>query len=217
MFCTHMGQKTADDHAKLYNIAESQAGYFTALQAQSVGFSRPTLAYNTKVGRFKRVAHGIYRLTQYPGSPYEDLFVAWLQTGPDSVISHDSALALYELSDALPGEIHIIMPRTGSRRRRQIRLHTHRLKADEITRRAGLPVTTPARTIADVAVAGMADEFVQQAVQEAIRRGLVTRRALEAQAKRRRGRAATLILAALTGKKEQGNEIHQQRGLPPGA
>jgi predicted transcriptional regulator of viral defense system len=197
-----MGQKTVDAQAKLYAIAESQAGYFTTLQAQSVGYSRPTLAHNTKVGRFKRVAHGIYRLTQFPDSPYEDLFVAWLQTGPDSVISHDSALALYELSDAMPSQIHIIMPRTGSRRRRHIRLHTHRLKGDEITQRVGLPVTTPARTIADVAVAGMAAEFIQQAVHEAIRRGLTTRRALETQAKRRQGRAANLILMALTQKKE---------------
>lgn len=197
-----MGQKNADDHAKLYNIAESQAGYFTARQAQSVGFSRPTLGYNTKVGRFKRVAHGIYRLTQFPDSPHEDLFVAWLQTGPDSVISHDSALALYELSDALPSEIHVIMRRTGSRRRRRIRLHTHRLNADEITRRTGLPVTTPARTIADVAAAGMPDELVRQAVHEALRRGLTTRRALEAQAKRRRGRAATVMSEALKGNRE---------------
>ena len=188
-----MGQKTVETHGKLYNIAEAQAGYFTAFQAQSVGFSRPVLVHNTNIGRFKRVAHGIYRLAQFPNSQFEDLFVAWLQTGPNSVISHDSALALYELSDTLPAEIHVTIPRTGSRRRRGLRLHTQHLEADEITRRAGLPVTTAARTIADVAIAGMADELVRQAIDEAIHRGLVTRRALELQARRRKGRAAILI------------------------
>jgi predicted transcriptional regulator of viral defense system len=183
-----MGQKTVETQGKLYNIAEAQAGYFTAFQAQSVGFSRPVLVHNTNIGRFKRVAHGIYRLAQFPSSRFEDLFVAWLQTGPNSVISHDSALAVYELSDALPAEIHVTIPRTG------LRLHTQHLEADEITRRAGLPVTTAARTIADVAVAGMADELVRQAIDEAIHRGLATRRALELQARRRKGRAATLIL-----------------------
>jgi predicted transcriptional regulator of viral defense system len=192
-----MGQKKVEEQGKLYNIAEAQAGYFTALQAQSVGFSRPVLVHNTKIGRFKRVAHGIYRLVQFPNSRVEDLFVAWLQAGPNSVISHDSALALYELSDALPAEIHVTIPRTGSRRRRGLRLHTQHLEADEITRRAGLPVTTAARTIADVAVAGLADELVRQAIDEAINRGLVTHRALELQARRRKGRAARLILEAL--------------------
>ena len=192
-----MGRKAVEAQGKLYNIAEAQAGYFTAFQAQSVGFSRPVLVYHTKIGRFKRVAHGIYRLAQFPSSQFEDLFIAWLQTGPNSVISHDSALALYGLSDALPAEIHITIPRTGSRRRRGLRLHTQHLEADEITRRAGLPVTTTARTIADVAIAGMADELVQQAIDEAIQRGLVTRRALELQARRRKGRAAFLIFETL--------------------
>ncbi len=192
-----MGQKTVEDQGKLYNIAEAQAGYFTAFQAQSVGFSRPVLAHNTNIGRFKRVAHGIYRLAQFPGSQFEDLFIAWLQAGPNSVISHDSALALYELSDALPTEIHVTIPRTGSRRRHGLRLHTQHLEADEITRRAGLPVTTAARTIADVAIAGMGDELVRQAIDEALHRGLVTRHALELQARRRKGRAALLFFETL--------------------
>ncbi len=105
------------DHQRLYEVAEQQAGYCTAAQAQADGFSRPLLSYYTKMGRFNRIRHGIYRLVQFPGSPYEDLFMAWLRTGPDSVISHESALAVYELSDTLPGEVHIIVPRTASRRR----------------------------------------------------------------------------------------------------
>ena len=107
---------------QLYEIAEQQAGYFTAAQALEAGYSRPLLSYYTKVGRFDRVHRGVYRLVQFPGSPYEDLFVACLRTGPDSVISHESALAVYELSDVLPGEVHVIVPRTASRRRVGIRL-----------------------------------------------------------------------------------------------
>lgn len=98
------------NHQRLYEIAERQAGYFTAAQAQAAGFSRPLLSYYTKMGRFNRIRWGIYRLVQFPGSPDEDLFVAWLRTGPNSVISHESALAVYELSDALPSEIHMIVP-----------------------------------------------------------------------------------------------------------
>jgi hypothetical protein len=45
---------TPPNHQQLYEIAEQQAGYFTAAQAQAVGFSRPLLSYYTKVGRFSR-------------------------------------------------------------------------------------------------------------------------------------------------------------------
>jgi len=181
------------DHQRLYEIAEQQAGYFTAAQAQDVGFSRPLLSYYTKTGRLERVRQGIYRLVQFPGSPHEDLFVAWLRTGPDSAISHESALAVYELSDALPSEVHVIVPRTASRRRKGIRLHTNRLDKDQVTQRAGLPITTVARTIADVIVGGLAQEQVEQAVQEALRRGLVTRESLLTEAARRGGRVERVL------------------------
>ena len=184
---------TRPDHDRLYEIAEQQAGYFTAAQAQALGLSRPLLSYYTKVGRFRRINRGVYRLKRFPGSPYEDLFVAWLRTGPDSVISHESALAVYELSDVLPGEVHVIVPRTASRRRKGIRLHTNRLETDEVTQRAGLPITTVARTIADVIASGLVQEQVGQAIQEALRRGLTTRESLLAQAARRGGRVGRVL------------------------
>ncbi len=192
-----MKPKQPSNPEKLYSIAEPQAGYFTALQAQAAGLTRPLLSYFVKTGRFKRVAQGIYRVSQFPNSPQEDLFVAWPRTGPASVISHDSALSVYELSDALPGEIHVIIPRTASRRPRGLRLHTHRIQPDEITRRIGLPVTTVARTIADVAASGMAEELVYQAIADALRLRLVTMDTLKAPATRPGGRAARLIQSAL--------------------
>ena len=116
------------DHDRLYQIAEAQAGYFTSAQARSAGFSTSLVTYHTRSGRFEHVAPRVYRLSHFPASPREDLFVAWLRAGSAAVVSHDSALALYELSDALPAQIHITAPRTTSRRRSGIRLHTNRLE-----------------------------------------------------------------------------------------
>lgn len=187
------------DFNHLYDIAENQAGYFTAKQAHEAGFSWERLSYYTTTGRFIRVERGIYRLVQFPGSPNEDLFIAWLRTGPDSVISHESALYLYKLSDLLPGEIHIIIPRTGSRRRKDIRLHTNRIRPGEVTRREGLPVTTTARTIIDVAVSGLAEEHIRQAVREALRQGLASSDELLSLADGRGGRAKRIIEDILVG------------------
>jgi predicted transcriptional regulator of viral defense system len=188
---------TKPDYDQLYEVAENQAGYFTAHQARGVGFSWERLSSNVKNGRFLRVAQGIYRLSHFPSSPHEDLFVAWLRTGKDSVISHESALAVYDLADVLPGKVHVIVPRTASRRRRGIRLHTSRLNPGEVTFREGLPLTTVPRTIADVILSGLADEEIHKAIHEALQRGLATREDLLGVARLRGGKVDRVIRHAL--------------------
>jgi len=182
---------------KLYDIAEGQAGYFTTSQAEAVGVDRPRLSRFAVAGRVQRVRRGVYRLTHFPRSRHEDLFIAWLETGPDSVISHDSALLLYDLSDALPAEIHVTVPRTASRRRHGLRLHTNRIGPGDITHYEGLPVTTVPRTIADVSLTGLSDELVEQAAREAVLRALATPEGLLAEAGRRSGRLGQVIRRAL--------------------
>lgn len=181
------------DFNRLYQISEPQAGYFTAKQAHKAGYSRERLSDLTTRNQFIRVQRGIYRLSHFPASRFEDLFIAFLRTGPNSVISHDSALAVYDLSDVLPVEIHVIMPRTGSRRRNGIRLHTNKIEINEITQREGLPITTPSRTIADVITNGLDRDLVRQAVNEAIKKGLMTNAQLLDQADRRRGQVKMII------------------------
>jgi predicted transcriptional regulator of viral defense system len=185
------------DYHQLYEIAESQAGYFTAAQARKVSFSWERLSINVKTGKFLRVAQGVYRLVHFPSSPFEDYFVMWLKTGANAVISHESALAVYDLSDVLPGEIHIIVPRTASRRRKGMHMHTNRLRPGEVTTREGLPVTTVARTIADAAASHLAEDQVRQAVREALVRGLTTPEELLIQARQQKGRAERVIIDEL--------------------
>lgn len=185
------------DHNALYRIAEQQAGYFTARQAARAGFSWERLTDYSKSGRFQRVARGIYRLSQFPSSRFEDLFVAWLRCGIKAVISHESALAVYDLSDVIPSETHVTVPRTASRRHKGIRLHTNQLRRTDVVKREGFPVTSVPRTIADVAKAGLSEDHIDRAIREAIQRGLTTKQALLAQAKKRGGRAARMIKASV--------------------
>jgi predicted transcriptional regulator of viral defense system len=186
------------DHDHLYRIAEGQGGYFTTWQAHQAGFSDERLSYYAKSGLFSRARWGIYRLKRFPMSPFEDLIIAWLRTGPDSTISHENALALYDLTDVIPSEVHVTVPRTASRRRNGIRLHTSHITPAEITTRDGLPVTTVTRTIADVARSGLAEEHVQQAIREALDRGLTSSKTLRNAAERYGGRTRRLIKKALS-------------------
>jgi predicted transcriptional regulator of viral defense system len=186
------------DHDQLYRIAESQGGYFTTQQAHQAGFSDERLSYYSKNGLFSHIRRGIYRLNRFPMSPNEDLIVAWLRTGPDSAISHESALALYDLTDIIPSEVHVTVPRTASRRRDNIRLHTSRITPLEIASREGLPVTTVVRTIADVARTGLAEEHIRQAIDRALDRGLVNKESLRQAAERYGGRTRRLIVKTLS-------------------
>lgn len=185
--------KKSPDYSLLYSIAENQAGYFTASQASEAGYSFERLSDLTSGGKFIRIQRGIYRLSFFPVSRFEDLFIALLRTGNHSVISHDSALAVYELSDILPSEIHVIIPRTGSRRRVGLNLHTNHLEDDEITYREGLRITTVERTITDVIAAGIGLQHAQQAIYQALQQGLTTEIKLKEQAVRCNGYPKRII------------------------
>lgn len=71
--------------------------------------------------------------------------------GPAAVLSHASAAALWRVLSA-PGFIHVTVPvRSGRARRAGIRIHrSTTLDPSHVTRRAGIPVTTPSRTLADL-------------------------------------------------------------------
>jgi predicted transcriptional regulator of viral defense system len=159
---------------KLFEIAENQAGYFSSKQAEKIGYSRPNLLYQTEGGKFARIASGIYRITLFPNSPFEDLFIALLKSGDRAVVSHDSALTVYDLSDSLPGEIHITIPRTSSRRRMGIKYHTKSITEDEITMYQGLRITAVPRTIIDLIESGHDPIQVKKTIIEAVKRGLTT-------------------------------------------
>ncbi len=189
--------KQKPDGRRLYRMAERQAGYFTARQAQKAGYSHTLLSYHTRTGKFQRLRHGVYRWADFPEMPHADLFVAWLSAGPKAVISHDSALALYGLSDLLPAQIHLTVPRTASRRQSGVRFHTARLRPEEVTEREGLPVTTLLRTLRDLIRDGVSIDLIHQAVQQALECGLLRQEDLLAEAQHYSRRVAQVLRQAV--------------------
>ena len=185
----------------LYWVAEGQAGYFTTKQAAEIGFDRRHLYRDVKAGRLLRAARGVYRYVTFPASRYEDLHVALLLGGDNSVVGYQSALAVYKLSDILPTTNHVILPRSERYRasRAGIRWHFPRVKLtpEDVLVYEGLRTTTPARTIADVVYMGMETDQVFKAVAQSISTGLSSRGRLLEQASRRGERTRDIILAAI--------------------
>lgn len=164
---------------RLYETAAGQAGYFTTKQAAEAGYSTHLLRKHMLAGRILRAQRGIYRLVHFPPGDHEELVTAWLWSEQAGVISHQTALALHGLSDALPAQIHLTLPAAWRERRFRVPpgivLH-HADIADEDRAWFGAsPITAPSRTLEDCAVEGLSPELLRQAAQQALRRGLASR------------------------------------------
>ena len=159
---------------QLHEQADGQSGHFTAQQAAEAGFSAQLLYKHVYSGTLQRPLRGVYRIGRYPPSEHEDLVVFWLWSDRAAVFSHETALQLHELSDALPSRVHMTLPSTTSRRKKLPEgavLHYADLAPSEIEWNGPIPLTTPARSVLDVAAAHGDAAVVAQAIDQGIRRG----------------------------------------------
>jgi len=166
------------DWGALYYIAQSQSGYFTTEQAATAGYSPQLLRKYIGNGRAMRMRRGIYRLVHFPASEQEDLVVAWLWAEQAGVFSHETALALHDLSDALPAKVYMTIPASWRRRRLRVPaglvLHYADIGDFDRTGFSAVPVTSALRTLRDCLEANVSPELVRQAVLQARRRGLIS-------------------------------------------
>jgi len=100
--------------------------------------------------RLHPIHRGVYAVGHRRLPPLGHVIAAVLACGPDAVASHSAAAALWGVRDALPSVIDVTAPRTLAGRR-GIRVHRADLPPDERTTEAGIPTTTPARTLLDLA------------------------------------------------------------------
>lgn len=161
---------------RLYEVAAVQDGYFSTRQAANAGYSRPLLHHHVRAGRIQRVRHGVYRLVQFPPGDHEDLVAIWLWSDRRGVFGYETALALHNLSDALPSKIHLILPLAWKKRRFRfpagVMAHHGDVPPSERSWIGAVPATSPARTVNDCAIAHVSPELVDQAVRQGIARGL---------------------------------------------
>lgn len=168
-------------YSTVFEVAADQHGYFTTEQAVDAGVRRMALVMMERRGVLERVSRGVYRLCQFPPSFLAEFMEAVLwPVGAEGVISHHSALALFGISDVNPDCIHITVPREYRvRRERPPRFVVHHanLPAADRTQVEGIPVTTVERTILDCHAVHIGNDLLQQALEDARRKGLVSRTA----------------------------------------
>ncbi|HEX5548914.1 MAG TPA: type IV toxin-antitoxin system AbiEi family antitoxin domain-containing protein [Ktedonobacterales bacterium] len=190
-------------------FAAQQVGYFTAHQALGAGYSYPRHHYHVQTGAWERITRGIYRLHDYPLPEREDLIVLSLMSHnragqPEAVFSHETALALHGLGDANPARIHITVP-PHFRRKLPTGVVVHRgdVPSGDWEERDGYRVTTPLRTLIDIAGDSASWPYLEAAVRDALHRGMVRRGQL--QSAMTSDEAHTRLLAALAVADEKAN------------
>lgn len=170
------------DH--LFEIAAAQDGLFTTQQAAAAGYSPQLVAHHLRSGRMVRVWRGVYRLVHFPAGDHEDLTVLWLWSEQQGVFSHQTALALHDLSDVLPSHVHLTLPKAWQKRRLRVPdgvlLHYGGVAEGERYWFGPVPATAPLRTLEDCSAEHLPPELLRDAALDALHRGLVARDELAA-------------------------------------
>jgi predicted transcriptional regulator of viral defense system len=162
-------------YSRLVNLAGENHGFVTPDDARDLGINPLNLVRMAERGQLERRRRGVYRFPLIPPSPLDSYAEAalWPQGG-GGVLSHETALALYDLSDVHPRQIHVTLPR-GRRVRRAVpisyRLHHEDLAPNQVTRHEGIPIVTPAHAIRQAHRARMGAALLAQAVDDGERNG----------------------------------------------
>ena len=116
-------------------------------QLLALGFGAGAIKYRVKVGRLHLLHRGVYAVGHRPPSPLATAMAAVLACGPDAALSHGSAAALWRIVPRWPSPTHVTSPSD----RRRPGIHVHRSPQAEATTHYGIRVTSPARTLVDLA------------------------------------------------------------------
>lgn len=153
-------------------LASKQHWVIAARQLLKIGLTRAAIDERVRRGELVPVHRGVYKLSPAPLTARGELAAAVLACSPTPLISHESAGGLWVLAPLRPHPVHLTLTGGRSSSRPGIVVHRSRsLHPDDVARKDGLPVTSVARTLVDLA-AGDADEL-RRAVEEADKQDLL--------------------------------------------
>ena len=153
-------------------IAGRQHGIVASKQLAGAQITRRAVAGAVQAGRLHRLHVGVYAVGHVPATPHARWMAAVLACGPGAALSHRSAATLWRIRESESNRTEVSIRPGSGRRRPGIAIHRHALRPeDDVTRRDAIPVTTPERTLIDLATQVDAEDLAR-AVREALYRRL---------------------------------------------
>lgn len=138
--------------AALGNVAANQRGLFSVMQAKQIGVSNAQLLRAEAAGQLRRVRRGVYAAAGAPSSAWEEVVGAALAAGPEAVVSHASAAAVYRFEYGATGTVELTVGEGSYVRPPRVVVHRSTdLTAADVENKRGVRVTSAARTLVDLA------------------------------------------------------------------
>lgn len=185
---------TGRGECEVLRVAALQRWFANRDQLRAAGLGRGAINHRVSTGRLHPYHPGVYLVGRPSLEPFGAEMAAVLFYNGHAILSHRSAAAIWGLLQPTPGDV-VVTTVVDRRSRRGIRVHrTQTLHRRDIRRRQGLPVTSPPRTIIDLA-AEASDEDLEEALAVAQMQGLASADEVRAAMHRAPGRkgAARLV------------------------
>jgi hypothetical protein len=191
--------------AEVAQVARAQHGVVARRQLRALGLGEDAIDDRLRAGRLHRVHRGVYAV----GHPLVSRHGVWLAAVlaiDGAVLSHRAAAALWGIRQS--DLVEVTVPR-GVRPRARIRIHETTLQPDETSTHEGIAVTTPARTLLDLA-AILTPQQLERAANEAEVRRLASPTSLDALVARYPGRPGTPAIKALLDDRRIGANVTKE-------
>lgn len=177
-------------------LADRQHGVVARRQLLEIGIGHGSIVGRLARGSLHPIHRGVYAVGRSGLDRKGRWMAAVLSGGPQAVLSHRSAGLLWGLVGIATGPVEITRPGRTRTRRPGILGHEATLVADEIAWTDGIPVTSPSRTLFDLA-AGLSLRQLERAMNEADVRRLTGRVSLRQLLERHPGHRGTANLRTL--------------------
>jgi len=157
----------------IWELVRRQHGVVARGQLLDLGLSVRAIEHRLKTGRLHLLRRGVYAVGRPEIGHKGRWMAAVLSCGRGTVLSHRSAAALWGIGGERVGGIEVSTPFASFNQPTELRVHRrYGLRAEDVTQQDGIPVTSPIRTLLDLA-AELPPGEVERAVNEADRLGLV--------------------------------------------
>jgi hypothetical protein len=176
-------------------LAGRQHGVVARVQLSAAGLGRRAIDRRIESGLLQPLHRGVYAVGHRALRREAWWLAAVLAAGPGAALSYRSAAELWGMRNGSRARIDVSVPR-HRRSTARLELHLVELRPDEVTTAAGIPVTTPARTLLDVA-AVVTEQHLEHAFHEAEVRRLASPTSLDALVARYPGRSGTPAIRQL--------------------
>jgi very-short-patch-repair endonuclease len=192
------GEKDQSPWLRVAELARKQHGAVARRQLLRLGFTAKAIENALRTGRLLRTEwRGVYVLGRPELSPYGRWRAALLSRGDDAVLVGATAGELWRIWRPRDRTIHLSVPAVGQRRAiRGMVVHRRALASTDVTRERGIPVTTPLRTIIDLAAGGDRDD-AERLINAADARNLLRADTLREQLENHRGEPGVPLLTGV--------------------